>query len=122
MPICDVKGNRISYSSSPDVSQGAIERQMFEIERGPRMLPRRVRARAWFGLGVFFIYFLSCFYLTKYRLRSDDLELMEREVYEELKTKKEVDRFLSKSRQEEKLRLTLSDKLPEVSRDYTKKS
>ena len=38
-------------------------------------------------------WFVGCFTLVAYRLRSDDLELMEREVYEELKTKKEVQRF-----------------------------
>ena len=37
--------------------------------------------------------FVGCFTLVAYRLRSDDLELMEREVYEELKMKKEVQRF-----------------------------
>ena len=35
-------------------------------------------------------WFVGCFALVAYRLRSDDLELMEREVYEELKMKKEV--------------------------------
>ena len=38
-------------------------------------------------------WFVGCFALVAYRLRSDDLELMEREVYEELKMKKEVQRF-----------------------------
>ena len=35
-------------------------------------------------------WFTGCFALVAYRLKSDDLELMEREVYEELKMKKEV--------------------------------
>ena len=61
---------------------------MFEIERGPKMLPRKIRLKAWLALGTFVCYILGCFYLTKYRLRSDDLELMEREVYEELRMKK----------------------------------
>ena len=38
-------------------------------------------------------WFVGCFMLVAYRLRSDDLELMEREVYEELKIKKEVEQF-----------------------------
>ena len=41
MPLMDVKGNRINYGSNPDISQGAMERQMYEIEKGPRMLPRK---------------------------------------------------------------------------------
>ena len=61
---------------------------MFEIERGPRMLPRKTRFKEWLALSGFICYILLCFYLTKYRLRSDDLELMEREVYEELRMKK----------------------------------
>ena len=39
--------------------------------------------------------------LIAYRLRSDDLELMEREVYEELKMKKEVERFMKKNQAED---------------------
>ena len=41
-------------------------------------------------------WFFGCFCLIAYRLRSDDLELMEREVYEELRLKKEVQRFQDK--------------------------
>ena len=94
---------------------------MFEIETGPKMLPRKIRFKAWLALSGFICYILGCFYLTKYRLRSDDLELMEREVYEELRMKKQVDKFLNKSRNEERIKLSISDALPEVSRDYTKK-
>ena len=43
-------------------------------------------------------WFVGCFALVAYRLRSDDLELMEREVYEELKLKKEVQRFQERQR------------------------
>ena len=38
---------------------------------------------------------------TSCNVRSDDLELMEREVYEELKTKKEVEKFMAKSTKED---------------------
>ena len=71
-----------------------MERQLFEIENGPRMLPRKKRMQVWralLGLGA---WFGCCFSLIAYRLRSDDLELMEREVYEELKLKKQVDKFI----------------------------
>ncbi len=36
--------------------------------------------------------------MVAYRLRSDDLELMEREVYEELRVKKEVQRFQERAK------------------------
>ena len=39
-----------------------------------------------------------------FRLRSDDLELMEREVYEELKMKKDVEKFMKRSKEEDKIR------------------
>ena len=47
--------------------------------------------------------FVGCYTLVSYRLRSDDLELMEREVYEELQKKKEVERYLQRQRREEAL-------------------
>ena len=47
-------------------------------------------------------WFFGCYSLVAYRLKSDDLELMEREVYEELQKKKEVERFLQRQRLEEK--------------------
>ena len=43
---------------------------------------------------------MGCFSLISYRLRSDDLELIEREVYEELQKKKEVERFVESQRRE----------------------
>ena len=60
---------------------------------GPKMLPRRQRFRAWIGLSMVGVWFAGCFFLIQYRLRSDDLELMEREVYEDLAKKKEVERM-----------------------------
>ena len=94
MPLLDVKGNRINYSESPDVSQSAMERQLFEVEKGPRMLERRTRFKAWLALGAICTWFFACYSIVSFRLRSDDLELMEREVYEELKMKKEVEKFM----------------------------
>ena len=79
--------------SSPEVNQGTIERQFYGIDKGPRMLPRAQRIKVWLALLAIGGWFVGCFSLVAYRLRSDDLELMEREVYEELKLKKEVQRF-----------------------------
>ena len=87
-----------------DVSQGAIERQLYQVNDGPRMLPRRTRLRVWGALIGIGGWFFACFLLISYRLRSDDLELMEREVYEELKTKKQVEQFIRKSKQQDEER------------------
>lgn len=75
-----------------------MEKQLFAVDKGPRMLPRAQRFKVWFALTAIGGWFFGCFTLVAYRLRSDDLELMEREVYEELKTKKEVQRFQERQR------------------------
>ena len=66
------------------------------------MLTRKQRFQCWAALSGFALFFYSCYRLIDYRLRSDDLELMEREVYEELKLKKEVARFINQSKMEGK--------------------
>jgi hypothetical protein len=60
------------------------------------MLPRKQRFKVWGALLVLGGWFLGCYSLVAYRLKSDDLELMEREVYEELQKKKEVERYMQR--------------------------
>jgi hypothetical protein len=67
------------------------------------MLPRMQRFKVWGALSVLMLWFVGCYTLVSYRLRSDDLELMEREVYEELQKKKEVERYLQRQRREDAL-------------------
>ena len=100
IPNINVKGEKVFTHKGaggkgiyPDVSQGALERQLYANEKGPRMLQRRQRVKVWPALMAVGSWFFGCFCLVAYRLRSDDLELMEREVYEELRMKKEVKRF-----------------------------
>ena len=52
---------------------------------------------------VVFGWFAFIFFIISYRLRSDDLELMEREVYEELKQKKEVEQFIKKHKEDDRV-------------------
>ena len=59
------------------------------------------------GLGAICTWFFACYSITSFRLRSDDLELMEREVYEELKMKKEVEKFMQRSRSEQKIKAAI---------------
>ena len=71
-----------------------MERHLFEIEQAPRMLPRKTRLKVWgalLGVGTWFAFVFS---LLAFRLKSDDLEPMEREVYEELKVKNQVKKFI----------------------------
>ena len=62
------------------------------------MLPRKTRFKVWGALFMLMAWFGGCYALIAYRLKSDDLELMEREVYEELQKKKEVERYLQRQR------------------------
>ena len=41
MPKIDLKGQKIRINSNPETSFGAIERQLYAIDKGPRMLPRK---------------------------------------------------------------------------------
>ena len=84
----------------PETSPGAIERQLYQLDRGPRMLPRKQRFKVWSALLLLGGWFLGCYALVAYRLRSDDLELMEREVYDELQKKKEIERFQQRQRRQ----------------------
>ncbi|CAI2382794.1 unnamed protein product [Moneuplotes crassus] len=96
MPEVDIKGHRQKRQSAAGVKQSQIERQLYQLDNGPRMLTRRQRFRAWRGLSMLGLWFAACFFLIQYRLKSDDLELMEREVYEDLSKKREVERMQAK--------------------------
>jgi len=95
MSNLDVKGQHIKQGTGPDFSQGAMEKHLYGIERGPRMLPRKTRFKVWGALFFFGSWCVGSYSLIAYRLRSDDLELMEREVYEELEKKKEVEKLMN---------------------------
>ena len=43
MPKIDFKGQKILRGSHPETSHGAIERQLYAVDKGPRMLPRKQR-------------------------------------------------------------------------------
>ena len=103
-PIIDVKGNRNVTTAHPETNPQALEIQLYAIDKGPKMLPRDKRFKVWLALIGIGGWFVCCFALVAYRLRSDDLELMEREVYEELKVKKEVEKFQERKRLEDNLR------------------
>ena len=94
IPDYDPRGQKFQESKNPTVSMSQIERQLYKIDKGPRMLPRKQRFKVWGAFGLVGLWFYGCYSLLKYRLRADDLELMEREVYEELEKKKEAERLM----------------------------
>ena len=94
IPQVNLKGHKVHNQTHPESSPGSIERHLYSLDKGPRMLPRKQRFKVWMALSVLGGWFVGCYSLVAYRLKSDDLELMEREVYEELQKKKEVERFV----------------------------
>ena len=88
-----MKGQAQKHSDTPHTSYQTMEDQFFKVDKGPRMLPRKVRFKAWGGLTVMSGWVLFCFSMLAYRLRGDDLDIMERQVYEELAEKKKLALF-----------------------------
>ena len=66
---------------------------MNKKDKGPPMLNMRTRIKVWGALFSVGVYFYLCYRLIKFRLKSDDLDLMEREVNEEFKLKLKLDEF-----------------------------
>ena len=87
----NVKGQRVIESDSgPNIKLSTLDNEIYKNEKLPAMLNIGVRFRVWralFGIG---IYFFFCYKLIVYRLKSDDLELMEREVKEDENLKSKI--------------------------------
>jgi hypothetical protein len=92
----NIKGQRVAENfDGPNLNLANLDRDLYRKEKGPPMLNMQTRFRVWralFGVGV---YFYLCYRLILYRLKSDDLDLMEREVNEQFKLKKKVQEFNS---------------------------
>lgn len=61
-----------------------------KINRGPEMFNSKTRFKIWGYLGLFFLY---CYLLSKlilYRLKADDLDLMEREIKDEYEIRRKI--------------------------------
>ena len=92
----NVKGQRMNKNAFPEMTTASMERHLYGVDKGPKMLPRKQRLAVWRGMFFIGLWFYGCYSLISYRLKSDDLELMEREVYEDLNKKKEVERLMSR--------------------------
>ncbi len=89
----NVKGQRVMENSDGVGVNKYNFDNMNKKDKGPPMLSMSTRIKVWgalFGVGV---YFCFCYKLIKYRLKADDLDLMEREVNEEYKLKLKIDEF-----------------------------
>ncbi len=86
----NVKGQRVvDNESGPNLRITSLDNELYKKEKGPIMLNSKVRFKVWMMMSGVILYFYVWYKLLLYRLKSDDLDLMEREVKEEetLKTK-----------------------------------
>ncbi len=88
----NLKGQRVLENQEGGLNRYNMD-HINKKEQGPPMLNMRTRIKVWgalFGTG---IYFYLCYKLIKFRLKADDLDLMEREVNEEFKLKLKINEF-----------------------------
>lgn len=93
----NVKGQRVIENNDGVGINKYNTDNMQKKDKGPPMLNMRTRIKVWgalFGVGV---YFYLCYKLIKFRLKADDLDLMEREVNEEYKLKLKINEFNANS-------------------------
>ncbi len=89
----NVKGQRVIEGEGANMNLSTLEKDLHRSNSGPPMLNMRTRLKIWgalFGVG---LYIYATYRLIIYRLKSDDLDLMEREVNEEFKIKRKIDEF-----------------------------
>lgn len=89
----NVKGQRVMENTDGvGLNKYNID-HMNKKDKGPPMLSMRTRIKVWGALIGVGVYFYLCYRLIKFRLKADDLDLMEREVNEEYKLKLKIDEF-----------------------------
>jgi hypothetical protein len=83
----NMKGQRVNHNIESNFGMSTFDTEMQGIEKGPPMLNMRTRVKVWGALFCAGLYFYLCYRLIIFRLKADDLDLMEREVNEEFKLK-----------------------------------
>jgi hypothetical protein len=84
----NLKGQRVNYDN-----EGASmipDSDSAPRDKGPPMLNMKTRVKVWSALFLVGVYFYLCYRLIIFRLKSDDLDLMEREVNDEFKLKTKI--------------------------------
>jgi hypothetical protein len=91
----NIKGQRVHQAvDNTNLNVSALDMDI--REKGPPMLNMKTRMRVWGALSLAGVYFYLCYRLIIYRLKSDDLDLMEREVNEEFKLKTKLKEISTK--------------------------
>lgn len=89
----NVKGQRVMENTDGVGLNKYNLDYMNKKDKGPPMLSMRTRIKVWGALLGVGVYFYLCYRLIKFRLKADDLDLMEREVNDEYKLKLKIDKF-----------------------------
>jgi hypothetical protein len=94
----NIKGQRVNNSfDGANMEFNTNEKDFVGKSKGPPMLNMKTRAKVWGALVFFGVYFYLTYRLIIFRLKSDDLELMEREVNEEFKLKTKINEINNKN-------------------------
>ncbi len=90
----NIKGQRVADSlDGPNLNLTHLDSDIFKKDRGPPMLNTRTRMKVWMAMGGVVLYFYLCYRLIIFRLKADDLDLMEREVNDEFKLKTKISKL-----------------------------
>lgn len=87
----NLKGQRVAnHFDSANLNINLNEAEFVGKEKGPPMLNMSTRLKVWGALFCVGAYFYLCYRLIIFRLKADDLDLMEREVNDEFKLKTKI--------------------------------
>ena len=87
----DIKGQQLNINPK-EFNQYTFKNDL-KISKGPEMFNSKIRLKMWAYMGMFFVY---CYLLSKlmlFRLKADDLDIMEKEVKSEFEIKRKLKDF-----------------------------
>ena len=87
----NIKGQQIKSTSQDTFNQNTFNESLKNAKTiQPSMFNLKTRTKIWGNLGLFSVYLFILYKLMLYRLKADDLDLMEREVKEEFEIKRKI--------------------------------
>ncbi len=87
----NLKGQRVMEGEGANMNLSTLDKDLYRKSSGPPMLNMRTRLKIWGAMFSVCLYVYATYRLIIYRLKSDDLDLMEREVNEEFKIRRKID-------------------------------
>jgi hypothetical protein len=86
----NVKGQRVMEGEGASLNSSTLEKDLHKKNTGPQMLNMRTRLKVWGAMFGMCLYFYATYKFIRYRLKADDLDLMEREVNDEFKIRTKI--------------------------------